>query len=273
VNEKNLAASSNPTMANDLLAKAIAEPIAKVVKEAEITEPSLDTLVLLPGGHINSAGEVIKTAEVRELNGKDEELVNKSPNLTKAFNVVLERAVVSIGDEKVTPELLDKMLVGDRDALLLGIYKATFGPTAELSVYCSGCSDIKDVEVDVDRDIEVRKLSNPIADREFTVQGKNNTYLVTLPTGTTQKELINNSDKTVAELNTILLEQTVLEINEQPVISKLQIQNMGIADRRKIGDELAKRTSGPQFNEVSITCPDCEGKVVVPINLGALFRF
>ncbi len=273
MNEKNLAASSNPAMANDLLAKAIAEPVAQLVKEPEISAPSSDTLVLLPGGYINSAGEVIKTAEVRELNGKDEELVNKSPSLTKAFNVVLERAVVSVGEEKVTPELLDKMLVGDRDAILLGIYKATFGPTAELGVYCAGCADIKDVEIDIDRDIEVRKLSNPILEREFTVQGKKNVYLVSLPTGSTQKELVNNSDKTMAELNTILLEQTVLEINDQPVISKLQIQNMGIADRRKIGDELAKRTPGPQFNEVIITCPDCEGKVVVPINLGALFRF
>lgn len=273
MNEKNLAASSNPAMANDLLAKAIAEPVAQLIKEPEISEPSSDTLVLLPGGYINSAGEVIKTAEVRELNGKDEELVNKSASLTKAFNVVLERAVVSVGDEKVTPELLDKMLVGDRDAILLGIYKATFGPTAELAVYCSGCADIKDVEIDVDRDIEVRKLGNPVVEREFTVEGKKNVYLVSLPTGSTQKELVNNSDKTMAELNTILLEQTVLEINDQPVISKLQIQNMGIADRRKIGDELASRTPGPQFNDVTITCPDCEGKVVVPINLGALFRF
>jgi hypothetical protein len=229
--------------------------------------------VLLPGGHINSAGEVIKTAEVRELNGKDEELITKSPNLTKAFNVVLERATVAIGDEQITTDILDRMLVGDRDALLLGIYKATFGPTAEIAVFCAGCSEVKDVEVNVDRDIEIRKLGNPITERQFEVQGKKNTYLVTLPTGSTQKELINNSDKSIAELNTLLLEQTVLEINEQPVISKLQIQNMGIADRRQIGDELAKRTPGPQFDDVTITCPDCEGKVVVPINLGALFRF
>lgn len=273
MNEKNLTAASNPAMANDLLAKAIAEPVAQALKEPEITEPSLDTLVLLPGGYITDAGEVIKTAEVRELNGKDEELINKSPSLTKAFNVVLERAVVSIGDEKVTPEILDRMLVGDRDALLLGIYKATFGPTAELPVFCQGCNEVKDVEVDVDRDIEVRKLSNPVMEREFTVKGKSNTYLVSLPTGSTQKELVNNSDKTIAELNTLLLEQTVLEINDQPVISKLQIQNMGLADRRKIGEEIANRAPGPQYNEVTITCPDCDGKVVVPINLGALFRF
>jgi hypothetical protein len=57
------------------------------------------------------------------------------------------------------------------------------------------------------------------------------------------------------------------------VLSKIQVQNIGLADRRKIGEELAKRAPGPKFNNIEIDCPDCEGKVVVPISIGALFRF
>ena len=82
-----------------------------------------------------------------------------------------------------------------------------------------------------------------------------------------------SADKTVAELNTLLLEQTVVKIGEAPVVSKVQVQNLGLTDRRKIVDEINKRVCGPQFNDLTLPCPDCEGEVQVPISLGTLFRF
>lgn len=270
MNEKVTAA--NPDLLNQLANQAMAEGQQQEVAFSEITYPS-ETLVLLPGGYVNAAREVIKTAEVRELTGKDEEFMGKAATLAKAFNGLLERAVVSIGDEPITAEIVDQLLVGDRDALLLGIYKVTFGTSAELEGFCNGCSEYKDVEIDVDEDIKISKLSNPIDDRTFTVQGKKHKYLVALPTGVTQKTLLNNSDKTVPELTTLLLEQTVLEVDGNPVLSKIQAQNIGLADRRKIGEELAKRAPGPKFDNIEVSCPDCEGKVVVPISIGALFRF
>jgi hypothetical protein len=266
-----LNAASNPALANNLVAQATAEPETEV-QPATITPPS-ETLVTLPGGYVSSAGEVVKTAEVRELTGKDEEAITRSSSLNKVFPTILSRGVVSVGKEKATEEILDKMLAGDRDALLLGVYKATFGPTATLICWCGGCNDSKEVEVNVDTDITSKLLVDPILDRRFTVLGKEKEFLVQLPTGYTQKEITANADKSMAELQTILLEQTVLEIDNNPVVSKTQIQNLGIMDRRKIGDEIAKRAPGPQFNEVTIDCPDCGGKVVVPITLGALFQF
>jgi hypothetical protein len=116
-------------------------------------------------------------------------------------------------------------------------------------------------------------MANPIFERQFTVKGKNHTYVVALPTGITQKELVSANEKTNAELSTILLEQTVLEIDDNPVISKLQVQNIGLADRRAIATELNKRTIGPKLEPLVIECPDCNSKVVVPVNLGTLFRF
>lgn len=270
MNEKITA--TNPDLLNQLAQQAMAEGQQQEQIISDIEYPS-DSLVLLPGGYVTSAGEVIKTAEVRELTGKDEEYVGKAPTLAKAFSGILEKAVVSIGDMPVTSEVIDRLLVGDRDALLLGIYKATFGSQAEIQGFCGGCSEYKTVEIDVDQDISVKTLNNPIEDRKFTVKGKKNTYLVSLPDGTTQKHLVNNSDKSVAELTTLLLEQTVLEINETPVLSKLQVQNINLADRRKIGEEISKRAPGPKFENIEVDCPDCEGKVVVPVNLGALFRF
>lgn len=255
---------------NALIEQVLAES-EPIKQQAEITAPS-ENLVTLPAGYITASGEVIKTAEVRELTGRDEEYISKSGTIAKAFNTILSRAVVKIGEKKVDDEVLDSLLSGDRDALMLGIYKATFGPVAELASFCDGCQEFKDVEVDVDRDIAVKVLVDGLNDRTFTVIGKHE-YLVTLPTGTVQKELSQATDKTLAELTTILFENTILEIDGHPVISKVMVQNMGIKDRRLVADELSKRAPGPLFENVTITCPDCGGEVGVPINLGTLFRF
>jgi hypothetical protein len=268
--EQTFKAASNPTLANDLISKATAEQDTTPVK-ADL-QPLSDTLVNLPAGYITSDGEVIKTAEVRELNGKDEEFLSKTTTLGKGLNTILSRAVVSIGTEPATEKLLDSLLAGDRDALLIGIYRATFGNTAEIGALCQGCSDVKTIEVEINSDIKTKVLVDP-ADRTFTVEGRKGDFLVTLPTGLVQRELTSNPDRTMAELQTVLLEHCVVEINGAPVVSKQQVLNLGLVDRRNILNEITSRNPGPQFDNITVTCPDCEGEVVVPINLGTLFRF
>lgn len=268
---ENVKTASGAELNNDLIEKVLTS--TEQVDEKPVTiEPPSDTLVDLPAGFINSAGEVVKTAEVRELNGRDEEMIGKAGGGAKAYGTILNRATVSLGGEPVTEKMLNSLLLGDRDALMLGIWKATFGNEAELPGYCASCGEIKFAAVDVTRDVEVKVLLDPIEDRTFKVSGRKKEYLVTLPTGTVQKELVDADEKTAGEKNTILLQNTVLEIDGQPVIGKAQIQELGVADRNIIATEIAKRLPGPQFEDIVLDCPDCEGEVVVPFNLGALFR-
>ena len=74
-------------------------------------------------------------------------------------------------------------------------------------------------------------------------------------------------------MNTILLEKTVLKINNSPVYSKIQVQNLPVVDRKKIIEEINRRVPGPQFDDVTMECPDCGSEVTVSINLGTLFQF
>jgi hypothetical protein len=269
--ENKVSAASNPNLVNSTVEGILAEP-EKIVAPASIESPS-NVLVNLPAGFVTPDGEVIKTAEVRELNGKDEEAIARASGWFRAFGTILSRAVVKLGDTKIEDALMDRLILGDRDALLLGIYKATFGSTTILRSYCSGCDDTKDVEVDVDRDIPVTVLVDPLLDRNFVIKTGKHEYVVTLPTGIVQREIGNNSDRTTAELTTLMLEHCVLEIDGSPVLGKAQVQAIGVADRRELGEAIARRTPGPQFDTTTIDCPDCGGKVAVPINLGTLFQF
>ena len=267
---KTISAAANPALANDLIKTALAEKPAEPV-EAKIYNP-LDTSVTLPGGYITLTGEVITTAEVRELTGKDEEAISRAVGMGKAILTALQRGTVKIGNIPADDKLLDQLLSGDRDMLILAIFKATFGAESDIPGYCGTCDEQKIVTVDLNEDVKIKVLTDPVNDRVFTVKGRTQEITVQLPTGITQKELIINSDKTSAELNTLLLENTVIKIGDSPVLSKLQVQNLGLVDRRKIIEEINKRVPGPQFDDITVTCPDCDSEVTVPINLGALFR-
>ena len=267
---KTISAAANPALANNLLNSALAE--TPVQEEVKITPPS-DNVVTLPGGFLTATGEIITEAEVRELNGSDEEAIARATNVGRALLTILNRGTVRIGNQRADEKLLDQLLSGDRDMLVLGILKATFGKTADLGGYCEGCAEVKTVQVDLDTDIKVKALLDPINDRVFTVEGRDRTYTVHLPTGITQKEMLQNTDKTSAELTTLMLENTVLKIDASPVLSKVQIQNLGLVDRRTISEAINKRLCGPQFDAVKVSCPDCESEVSVPVNFGTLFRF
>lgn len=269
--EKTINAGSNPALANNLIQQALKEP-ESTPEKAQLKAPS-DNSLELPGGYITATGEVLRDAEVRELTGRDEEAIMKYDNVFKAMNVILSRGVISIGGKPVNDDILDSILSADRDALLLAIFKATFGDTAVIPSFCAGCTSVKEVEVDVNQDIKHKVLVDPIDDRSFTVTTKSHEYGVSLPTGKAQRELMTNGDKNSAELTTLFLEYCVKTIDGRPVFDKSQIQAIGIADRRKIAVEIEQRNPGPQFNETTVDCPDCGGKVGVPINFGTLFQF
>jgi len=269
---KTIKAANNPALANQLAEEAIKGPQDDEVK-VEVKYPS-DNFVELPGGFITPAGEVVKSVEVRELTGRDEEAIARTGNIGRALNTVLNRGTVKIGNMAATEDLLDLMLGGDRDEVLLGIYRVTFGNPAELPGWCTTCGTSKTVAVDLLEDIERKTLKDPLADRDFTVEGrKGATYEMSLPNGKAQKDIFANLDKTAPELTTMLLENTVNKINGMPVYDKRQILDVGVADRETLTDELGKRIPGPQFSDIRIPCTDCgSDEVVVPINLGRLFR-
>ncbi len=263
-------AAENPDLVNQLVDKALSEKAEP--QPIKIKNPS-ETTVNLPGGLVLPTGEVVRTAEVRELNGRDEEMIAKSTSLGKAITTLVDRGTVKVGDLPADEKVMSMLLSGDRDALLLGIYKATFGNIAEIPSYCNSCGETKIAEVDIDSDIQTKVLLDPLNETMFTVEGKKGEIVVRLPNGSVQKVLLDNAEKTSAELSTILLEKCVVSINGSPVVSKSQVQNLSVVDRRAIIDEIDSRAPGPQLQDLSVECPDCGGKVGVPISFGTLFRF
>jgi hypothetical protein len=247
--------------------KAMEEPAAVIKTRA----PS-ESEVQLPGGFIDLDGVLHTTAEVKELTGADEEAVAKAGSSGKALNVLLSRGLAKLGDKPATSNDLDMLLSGDRDAILLGIRRVTFGDSAEMRVKCFTCSDEHDTSINLKEDVPVKSLDKPEEDRTWDMDTKLGPVTVSLPNGITQKRLMENYDKTSAEINTLLLSGCILSLNGFPSAGATTALSLGMADRTKIIDEIIKRNPGPRLGEVKKACKACGEDIDLPLSLLDLFR-
>jgi hypothetical protein len=271
-----VSASNNPELANKFAAEAMqlsSQEVAVAKPKVKVTAPPAGD-VTLAGGYYNSfTGDLICDAVVRELTGADEEAVAKVSDVGRGLMTILQRATVSIGENQATTDILDSLLAGDRELLLLEIRKITFGNEVELYGVCPDCGEQDQLfTVDLTSDIKITKLSDPILDRNFDVECKVGTVRVTLPDGKTQKKVVQATDKTSAELDTMLLKDCVESINGTPVFDVKQVLSLGVTDRRKILSEIADRNPGPDLSQVKKVCPSCSQEVTIPLSLVDLFR-
>lgn len=263
-------AALDPKTANKLAADAMSdqEATVKAIKPDTKLPPATD--VVLPAGLLDPFNGLIKTAEVRELNGADEEAISKVADTGRALLTILERGTVKIGEEKATIALLDSLYAGDREAILLAIRKATFGSDIKLGpAPCPQCGEEQLFEIDLDKDVPVKTLEES---GEFTLDCSIGRVVVTLPKGAAQKAIVTSTNKTSAELDTIILSNCVLSINDVPVIDPAVVRNLSIKDRRTILEEITNRNPGPQLSEIKISCKSCGTEVPLPLTLAELFR-
>ena len=135
--------SSDPVVVNSAISEAFKEAPVKI----ETVAPA-NNEVSLPGGYITPGGILVKYAEVKELNGSDEEAISRAGSLSKSLTTILQRGTLTIGGEPVEKNTLDDMLSADRDALLLAIRKVTFGNSVDYRVTCN-CGVEQYVDIDL----------------------------------------------------------------------------------------------------------------------------
>lgn len=258
---------SDAELVNQFAKKAMEEPAVEVTTRA----PS-DSGVYLRGGYLAQDGRMITNAEVRELTGADEEFVSKTGSTAKALTALLERGLVKLGGEEVTRDHLDTMLAGDRDTILIGIRCATFGNDLALNVRCPNCNTDQTIVIDLSTDVPYKELSDKVRDRAWSMETKKGTVTVALPNGIVQKKLMDNVEKTAAEINTLLLSGCITSLDGSPSVGAATALSLGMSDRAKIIDEIIARNPGPRLGEVKKACQACGENIDLPLSLAELFR-
>jgi hypothetical protein len=255
----------------ELVSKFAEQAMKEPEKIVETRAPSASE-VELPGGYITFEGKLITTAEVRELTGADEEAIAKAGSTAKSLHVLLERGLVKIGDKEATKDDIDLLLSGDRDAILLGIRRVTFGESLDLKLRCPSCNVEQQSDVHLLKDVPFITLKDRVNDRHWVVQTKSGPVELGLPTGVVQKKLMENTQISVPEVNTILLAGCINTINGQMSVGTSGPLSLGMSDRSKIIDSILEKNPGPRLGEVKKVCKACEEEIQVPLSLVDLFR-
>jgi hypothetical protein len=267
-------------------AKAAIDQVLSESNPMPDAEPPPDTRVQLPGGLVKGE-DVISTAEVKELTGIDEEHLVRAAqsvpdNVFHFVNVLLECGVLRFGSEdaKETKRLLKTTLVGDRDALILGIRRATYGDDIDIEKWrCPECENESDLTIPLS-DIPVREMKDPVNEVVFEVDlRKGRKAQVRLANGEDQLAVFENRRLTKAERDTMLLQRCLMSIIDADGTEHVTVglggsyaRGMSIPDRHSILRALAEKQPGPQFNELKITHETCGKEVNLVIGIGDLFR-
>lgn len=231
------------------------------------------TLSTLPVG-IQIDGKTVRDAEIRELNGSDEEAIDRvSRNSLRFFDKLLQLGVVSLGGTAPTTEQLKQLYVGDRDSLMLDIRIATFGPELEMvAVRCPGCQDLVDFTVDLST---IVRRGLPEGSPTVDLRG-GRIATVRFPTGEDQEHIMAETEATTGQTNTLLLARCLEHIDIPSAGIRIPgsadtALKLGIADRRKILMYLAEHAPGPQTMSLTVAHDRCGKEVPLPLTVADIF--
>lgn len=252
-----------------------AEGLLQDLTATQVPEPPA-CLVSLPGGFVDPEGAVIRDVLVRELTGQDEEQIARVANkqgqidLVRMLETIYELGTVKIGTLDANRSLLNSLLVGDKDAILLGIRIATFGPDYETRIGCPKCGEESDVVFELLADVPERKLEDP-ENIYRTVKLRNGSAEVRLPTVGDQSYATDDPKRTVPEANTRLLGRCVKTINGKLTRGEQSVRDLGLQDVRTLLKHINDTVPGPRMGEVKVECPACKEESQFTLSMPALF--
>ncbi len=238
------------------------EALNNALKEdaPQISSPPNVHITLMRGVQTPLSGEWHDQCVVRELTGEDEEWlaandIKKGLSYSEYMSALLKRSVVSIGSIKVadTPDVIDELLIGDRDILFLATIKATYGRFRDLQAVCGSCNETNDVRIDLDDDFKVEKSDNDLRKPLEVVLRDGKTYKVRYVTGGDSQQ-VTKKTKTTAEQNTLMLSRCVLVDVED---KESWARSLNLADRNKLVKALLDNQPGPRMEEVNTQCAHC----------------
>jgi hypothetical protein len=211
----------------------------------------------LPGGLAFDDGPPLKTAVLRPVHGFEEEWLAHASEAPSAVKVtrLLSACLISLDDQAVTTELVRRLLVGDRDYLILQLRRLTFGDEVMAVLTCPACGEPMDVSF--------RASEAPVEARTQTASSHGMTLedravRFRLPTGGDQEALLGMDIDAAADQ---LLRRCLCDDGGRPLTDE---EREAVIARM---EQLA-----PQAElELDLTCPECSHAFIAPFDTTTFF--
>ena len=236
-----------------------------------IIEKPEEGLFTLPGGYITNDGTCHKEVKLRQLTGKEEEIivdVDTNSNIPSALTTLLANCIQQIGPIKeITVNVIQKLLICDRDYLLLKLRQITFGNRIDARVLCPNNQCKKPMDIDFDtRNIEIQRkvmgscvFSHTLSGQSF-YKDKNGIIHrdieFRLPNVYDQEQIAQIYEANQSKALTKLIARCLIRIGSINTIDEDLVQSFSIPTRREI--DLVMRKVSPTVDlQINIHCPEC----------------
>lgn len=243
--------------------------LRKDTSEVEVNEDGYAEDTLL-AGYVDDNGMVHKTFLYREMNGRDEEAINKpevQSNPAKIMNVLAERCVVQIGNiskkevgTKAWGDIIRSLLGGDIDYIALKIREISKGKEVTFEHKCPRCKtklttivstdEYKIIPFDGQREVSF-ELFRGYKDKKGQYHKEG---LLRQMTGLDREILIPSFKKNKASGTTLML--TRLMSFEDAVVLPDQVSEMSLRDREYL-EKLVNDSAFGLDTSMEITCSNC----------------
>lgn len=239
----------------------------------------------LPGGYLDADGSLHREVELVPLGGREEELLAGQSGGPTEVTAVLTHCVRRIGEiEPVTAQLARRLLVGDRQFLLLKLREVTFGNRVQGRAACPwpGCGEGVDVDF-VLSDVPVRGIEEPAVEYRMRLSpeasaaqperggdGDGREVGFRLPNGGDEESLAVLVEDNEAEVLRALLESCVMSLDGRSSPEADRIAALSPLARSEIEAEMDRRA--PRLGlEMETRCPACERRFTLPFELRDFF--
>jgi hypothetical protein len=234
---------------------------------------------ILPLGLV-SGGTVIREVTLKPMTaGVRRQILNRQSqkNPANGITTMLAQCCELIGSAPASPQLINAMIVGDRDYLLMMLRKISIGDIMPGQLVCPKCQTTIVFDIPID-DVEIRRLE---VEKDFRIEGS---FAITdleskemgikaalrYPIGHDQVNLADKIKSDPVAANYELMSRLIRawEKNGKPVElpnSMAFIDSLTIPEIEWLEKEYRAKQPGPQWN-IRITCNACGGET--PVDLG-----
>ncbi len=238
----------------------------------------------LPGGYVDENGDVHREVVLIPLSGKEEELLarNRGQESASLVTIVLGRCLQRLGAIVPVPEDVSRrLLIADRQYLLLRLREVTFGDRVQAGVSCPWPDCGKQVDINFSiRDIPIKESvdKGPFYKMELSTEAairgeENNDYreiTFRLPNGADQEAVSPFLRENEALALSMLLERCIRAIGPFEDPGKELINSLSPSARMEIEKQMADAAPHVE-SDMGANCPECGRDFTVPFDIHDFF--
>lgn len=246
-------------------------------------------IFLLPGGYLSSDGACYQIVRLRQLTGREEEMILNadlsSDNVITLLTRILTNCIESIGPIcEISEDLVRQLLTCDRDYLLLKLRQMTFGDRIDAQVQCPNESCRKPMHIDFDLNkINVLRKNirkgvysfslSSLASYKDSNGTKHSEIEFRLPNVADQEEMVeqlSREKRNESKALTKLLERCLIRIGKVNEIGEDVVYSLPLLARREI--DLKMQEFSPKVDlRIHFKCPECKNDFTSPFELQNFF--